>query len=179
MRSSIRKSPSASMISVRRLSPCFSRVARSSSMTIFINSASLARIARSRSIVVSNSASSSRIFCRSNPVSRWSCMSRIAWAWISVSENSMTRPIRASAGFFAARISLMTASRWSSAILRPSRTCARASALRRSCSVRRRTTSRRNSIKCSTSSSSLRICGRPATIANIMMLNDACNWVCL
>ena len=47
------------------------------------------------------------------------------------------------------RISLMTASRLSSAIFRPSRMCARASALRSSNSMRRRTTSRRKSMKCS------------------------------
>ena len=43
------------------------------------------RMARSFSISWFSSASSSRIFCRSRPVRRWSCMSRIACAWISES----------------------------------------------------------------------------------------------
>ena len=73
---------SPSMISVRRSSPYFVRTSFSSSTMICISSRSLARIARSRSIVFSSSASSSRIFCRSRPVSRCSCMSRIACAWI-------------------------------------------------------------------------------------------------
>ena len=47
--------------------------------------------------------------------------------------------------------------------------CARASAFRSSNSVRRRTTSRRNSMKCSRMSMIGRTRGRPATIASMMM----------
>ena len=46
-------------------------------------------------------------------------MSRIACAWICVSVNCVIRPSRASPGFFACRISAITASRLSSAIFRP------------------------------------------------------------
>ena len=63
---------------------------------ICISSRSLARMARSRSIVFSSSASSSRIFWRSRPVRRWSCMSRIACAWICDRPNCVIRPSRAS-----------------------------------------------------------------------------------
>ena len=59
-----------------------SRTAFSSSTIDLHQQPSLARIARSRSIVFSSSASSSRIFWRSRPVSRCSCMSRIACDWI-------------------------------------------------------------------------------------------------
>ena len=70
IRSSMLKSPSASMISVRRSSPYDSRTSRSSSTTISISSASLCRMARSRSIVRCRSANSSSTFCRSSPVRR-------------------------------------------------------------------------------------------------------------
>ena len=179
IRSSISKSPSASTISVRRASPYFSWVSLSSLTTISINNVSLARIARRRSMVFINPANSSTIFCRSNPVNRWSCISRIAWAWSFVRENCTSRPLRASVGFVESLINLITASKWSSAIFSPSRIWARASAFRRSCSVRRRTTSRLNSIKCSTTSSSVSTCGRPATIASVMMPKDVCSCVCL
>ena len=79
-----------------------------------------------------------------------------------------TRPALRFGGFFDPRMSLITASRWSSAILRPSRICARASALRSSNSVRRRTTSRRNSMKCSMTwsrLSTLRAAGRRSPAA--------------
>ena len=59
------------------------------------------RMASSRSISFSSSASSSRIFWRSRPVRRCSCMSRIACAWICDRPNCVIRPSRASAGFFA------------------------------------------------------------------------------
>ena len=49
------------------------------------------RSAISRSI----SASSSMIFWRSSAASRRSCMSRIAWAWISSTSSSSIRPVRA------------------------------------------------------------------------------------
>ena len=67
----------------------------------------------------------------------------------------------------------------SSAIRSPSRMCARASALRSSNSVRRRTTSRRNSMKCSMMSSSGSTRGRPPTIASMMMPKVVCSCVCL
>ena len=57
--------------------------------------------------------------------------------------------------------------------------CARASAFRRSCSVRRRTTSRRNSMNRSMRSSSGSSRGRPSAMARVMMPNDVCSWVCL
>ena len=61
-------------------------------------------------------------------------------------------PPSRSAGSFAARISSITASRWSSAIFRPSRMCRRSSALRSSKTVRRVTTSLRWPMKtCSAS----------------------------
>ena len=41
------------------------------------------------------SASSSRIFWRSRPVRRWSCISRIAFAWSSESAKRAMRPSRA------------------------------------------------------------------------------------
>ena len=46
-------------------------------------------------------------------------MSRIACAWISVRPNCAVRPALASGGFFEPRISLITASRLSSAMRRP------------------------------------------------------------
>src|SRR5256885_3944237 len=60
IRSSMLSSPDSSMISVRRSSPYLSRTSFSSSTMICISRRSLARIARSRSIVCSRSASSSR-----------------------------------------------------------------------------------------------------------------------
>src|SRR3954464_9458218 len=57
-------------------------------------------------------------------------MSRIALACFSESSNFLIRPSRASSGSFEARISLITASRLSSATSSPSRMCARASARR-------------------------------------------------
>ena len=173
------RSPSSSRISVRRPSPYASRTPRSSETTISISSVSLSRMARSRTIVLTRSASSSTIFWRSSPVSRCSCMSRIAWAWIPVRANRSISPVRASAGARDRRISRMTASRLSRAILSPSRTWARASAFRSSNSVRRRTTPRRNSTNCSTMASSGSTFGRPSTIASMMIPNDVCSWVCL
>ena len=55
-------------------------------------------------------------------------------------ERAPSGPVRAVSTSLAARISAITASRWSSAILRPSRMWARFSASARSNSVRRRTT---------------------------------------
>ena len=57
--------------------------------------------------------------------------------------------------------------------------CARASALRSSNSVRRRTTSRRNSMNCSMNSSRFSTRGRPPTIASMMMPKLVWSGVCL
>ena len=78
-----------------------------------------------------------------------------------------------------ARISAITASRWSSAIARPSRMWARASAFFSSNSMRRRTTSRRNSTKWSSRSTSGSTRGRPLTIASVMTPKVVWNCVCL
>ena len=133
----------------------------------------------SRSICLRTSASSSRIFCRSRPVSRCSRMSRMALDWIWDRPNCVIKPSRASTGDLEARMSSMTASRWSRAIRRPSRMWARASAFRSSYSVRRRTTSRRNSMKFSHRSTSGRTNGRPSTRASVMIPNVVCSGVCL
>ena len=50
---------------------------------IFITSASEPRISFSRAISLSTSSYSAMILSRSRPVSRWSRISRMAWAWIS------------------------------------------------------------------------------------------------
>src|ERR1043165_5661043 len=57
--------------------------------------------------------------------------------------------------------------------------CRRASALRSSYSVRRRTTSRRNSTKLSINSTSDSTFGRPPTIASMMTPKLLCSAVCL
>ena len=78
---------------------------------IFNSSGWLARMFFSFAMSATSSASSLRILSRSRPVSRCSCMSRIACDWISDRPKLVTNPILASGGFFDARISLMTASR--------------------------------------------------------------------
>ena len=151
IRSSMRNSPLSSMNVVRRSSEYFSRTAISSLHDDAPSAALRSRGSRAaaRSVFIS-SASSSRIFWRSRPVRRCSCMSRIACDWSCESPNCVIRPSRASAGFFDPRMSVITRVEVVERdACSPSRMCARASALRSSNSVRRRTTSRRNSMKCS------------------------------
>ena len=130
-------------ISVLRGSPYSALSARSSSRMIFITSASLARISFRRAISFSTSSYSAMILSRSRPVSRWSRISRMAWAWTSESLNSRTSPVFASSGLADALMSAITASRFSRAILRPRRIWARSSAFLRSYLVLRMTTSLR------------------------------------
>ena len=88
-------SPSSATICVRRSSPCFSTISVSSSRTICRCRSGRARMSSRSAISRSISASSSMIFWRSSAASRRSCMSRIAWAWISSTSSSWIRPVRA------------------------------------------------------------------------------------
>ena len=81
-------SPSAAMIWVRRSSPYFSTISVSSSRTICRCRSGRARMSFRSAISRSISASSSMIFWRSRAARRRSCMSRIAWAWISSMSSS-------------------------------------------------------------------------------------------
>ena len=71
--------------------------------------------------VSSTSLNSCSIFARSNPVKRWRRISRIAWACFSLKWNFSINALRAISAVCDWRIVAITSSRWSRAILRPSR----------------------------------------------------------
>ncbi|SKV49546.1 Uncharacterised protein [Mycobacteroides abscessus subsp. abscessus] len=86
-------------------------------------------------------ARSSMIFCRSRAARRRSCMSRMAWAWISSTSSNSIRPVRAMSTVCDARINAITSSRASRALTKPRKMCARSFALRNRYRVRRMMTS--------------------------------------
>ena len=100
------------------------------------------RIARSSPIRSSLSACSVRIVPDSSAVSCDRRMSRMAEAWMSERLKRSMSCTRAASRSREARIVSMTASRLSSAMSRPSRTCTRRSRTPSSCFVRRTMTSR-------------------------------------
>ena len=133
----------------------------------------LARMSCSSLISASTSRYSSSIFLRSSAASRARRMSRIACACSSLSLNLAINCSRATSTSAAARIVLITASRLSSAIFRPSKMCARSCAFFSSNSVRRRTMMRRCSMWCCSTDLSESVCGCPSTSASMFMLNAA------
>ncbi len=95
---------------MRRLSANSFCTSRSSSLMTERSSASEARIADKRVMSACTSASSSRIFCFSRPVSRWSCISRMALAWISERPNIDCSCVLATSRFPEALITAMISS---------------------------------------------------------------------
>ena len=89
MRSSLDRSPSAAMISVRRSSPYLLTISASSSLTIDRCRSGRARMSLRSSMTRSYSASRSMIRCRSSAASRRSCMSKIAVACTSSISSSV------------------------------------------------------------------------------------------
>ena len=189
--SSIRMLPAKAAISVIRSLPNWSLMAWNSSRITAMSRVSSARMALRWAMVFSSSASSSRILSRSSPVRRCRRMSRMAWAclsesfsqgcfssWAAVAKRPSMRPCLASSGEAAARISLMTASRKSSAIFRPMRIWWRSSALRSWNRVRRVTTSRRKPMNSLSISRRVRIRGWPLTMHSMVMGKEFCSWVC-
>ena len=126
--------------SVRRGSAKRSRICPSSFLMTPISLRSLPSIAFRFAISFVRSSYSLRSDSTSKLVSRCSRMSRIAWAWISVSAKRAISFSRASFGVLLPRMSRMTSSRLSTAMIRPSRMWARASACCSSYFVRRVTT---------------------------------------
>ena len=122
--SSILTSPPANSMSVRRSSPYLSFISMSSSLMISMRLALSDKILFKYSIVFMSSSYSALILSLSRPVSFCRRMSRMAFACISLSLNSDIKPLRASSGVAEPRMSLITASRLSIAISKPSRTCA-------------------------------------------------------
>ena len=80
------------MIRVRRSSPYLSTISLSSSRTMARCRSGLARMSSRSAISASILARSSTMRCRSRAARRRSCMSRIAWAWISSMSSSSIRP---------------------------------------------------------------------------------------
>ena len=113
-------------------------------------------------------------FSRSRPVRRCRRMSRMACAWISLNCQRAISPSFASWPVRLARMSVISSSSTSSAWTRPSRTCARSSALRRSKRVRRTTISLRCSMKCRRIVGSGMTSGLLLTMARKMMPNVVC-----
>ena len=155
-------------IFVRRSSPNFSAIVASSSLTICIIFFLLLRIDSSSLMSACTSLSSSSIFLRSNPASFCSRISRIACACTSENLNSFINCACAVGTSFAARMSLMILSIWSSAFLRPSKMCSRSCALVRSYCVRRLTTSARCLMYSSRITFSDSVCGTPSTSATML-----------
>ena len=147
IRSSMLISPSAATIFVLRSSPYFSLISRVSSTIICIRISSFAKISRKRAIWAITSLYSSRILSRSRPVKRCKRISRMAFDCKSLNPKRVIKPSLASSGFFEPRMSAITSSKWSRAISKPSKICARSSALRKSYWVLRTITSWRKSTK--------------------------------
>ena len=175
--SSMLTSPPEYSISVLRSSPNLSLTSSSSSLMIDIRNALSFKMLFKYSIVFINSSYSALILSRSRPVSFWRRMSKIALAWISLSLNSVINPVFASSGVDEARMSLMTASRLSMAMSKPSRTWARFSACFSSYSVRRTTTSCLWSTKWRIMSLRFNNSGRPLTSAMLFTENEL--WSCV
>jgi len=89
------------------------------------------------------------------------------------------RAVFASFGDGERLMSSITGSMFASATIKPSNTCARSRALRRSNSVRRVTTSRRWRRNASSSSFSDSSFGWPSTRPTMLMPNTLCSGVCL
>src|SRR5712671_6313146 len=109
MRSSSDRSLASPTISVRRGSEKSRCTSRSSSLITPSSSCSLLRMASRRVMSFCTSASSSRIFCFSMPVRRWSCISRMALAWISESPYSVCSWAPAISRFALARLAQIVA----------------------------------------------------------------------
>ena len=103
----------------------------------------------------------------------------MAFDWISLSPKLLIKPSLAISTVSDARISLITASKLSMAIKRPSRTCARFWASDNSYFERRTTTSWRCSTKCLIMSLRFSSIGRPFTKAILFTLKLDCSWVYL
>ncbi len=149
-------------------------ISSSSDTTTAISTVSLPRISSRCAIKTASSLISAISASRSSPVSLASRMSRIACAWRADSSNASMSPLLAAAVSCDDRMRLITASMLSTAICSPSRMCIRSFAWRRSNIVRRPTTSRRWAMKCCSSFFSDSVCGRPSTIASMLMPNESC-----
>ena len=197
-------STSMSSITVRRGFAYSALIAANSSFIIPISFSRLAKIDRYSSISCPMARNSSWILSRSRPVKRCSFKSKIALACASLKRyvplttsrpgsainltSASTSPAGhafassasfASVGFAAVRISSMTGSRFSTAIAKPTNTCALSRALLSLNTVRRRITSSRNSIKAPIISFKFIIIGRPPLIASIFMPKLVCSCVYL
>ena len=179
MRSSTSREDASPTISLRRSSPYFLSMAVSSSEMISMRCSLLPRIARSSSMVARTSMSSSSSFSISRPVSLASLISRMALAWRSESSKDSCRRVEAVSASRDPRMTLMTSSMLSTAILRPSRMCSRSSARARSKAVRRTTTVWRWSMKWRSISRRDSTRGTPFTRARRMVPKVDCIWVCL
>ena len=172
-------SSAASSIMVRRSSPYFCTMSFSSWEMMAMRRARSARMSLRSAMVRSSSRYSFSILSRSRPVSLRRVISRMASLWRSDSPNCDMRPALAAAASSEPRMSRMISSIWSRAMRRPSRICARSSALPRSKRVRRSTTSWRWSMKWLMSSRRFRVLGRPSTRARLWMEKVSWSWVCL
>ena len=171
-------SPVFSIISVRLSSPNCFLISFSSSTTTSIRSFSLASNSSSLFISFNISLYSSTIFSLSRAVSLWSFISRIACAWISESLNLFIRPSLASWGPLLFLISVITSSRLSMAIFKPSNIWALSFAFLSSNIVRLVTTSFLNLMNCRRSSLRFRIFGWPSTMERFITPNVPCICVC-
>ena len=141
IRSSTSNDPTAAVISVLRSLPCFSETANSSSLRIPIRRSSDPKIPRRSSISSRTSVSSISSFSISRPVRRDRRISSMALACNSESSNRSRSSVAAIFESFEPRMTLMTSSMLSTAILSPSRWCSRERARWRSNSLRRTMTS--------------------------------------
>ena len=143
--SAIRSSISMEEVSceriVRRASPNFFFISNRSSLIILRTFCSSAKTLSNQSIVSITSIYSSSIFLRSKPVKRCRRISKIAWAWRRLKVNFSTNAVLAISALALLRIVLITASRLSRAIFKPSKIWARSLALPNSYLVRRVITS--------------------------------------
>ena len=145
--SSIRKFPPAYSITDRRSSPYFCFTSSNSSLMMAILRSFFSRISFKSAIVVTRASYSDRSLSCSKPVSWRKRISTIALACNSLSLKVSISFCRASSALSEARISRITSSILSDAIMRPSSMWARSSAFFSSNWVLRTTTSWRCSTK--------------------------------
>ena len=121
IRSSISISEVSVEISVRRASPNFFCTKSKSSLMMFITLLSSANTLSNQSICSITSMYSSSIFLRSKPVKRCKRISRIAWAWRWLRLNFSIKEVFAISAVALLRMVLITSSRLSRAIFKPSK----------------------------------------------------------
>ena len=138
-----------------------------------------ARMPLSSLIVARTSLSSASSLSISRPVSLASRMLRMASVCFSLSPNRFRSRASACGVSAEPRMILMTSSMLSTAILRPSRMCSRASAALRSNCVRRTMISCRCSMYRSSNSFRFMILGAPLSSASMITPKVDCMAVCL